>query len=109
MAPSLKETASKNPSQIGDPVSLKAETSSTTPTEGEEGSKTQPQSSAQAAAPSQPGKPGQPAKETGKKSLKEMAESNPTMLGDPVSLKAEKSDGKDPVDHDNGPSGKSKL
>ena len=38
-----------------------------------------------------------------KKSLKEMAESNPTALGDPVSLKAEKSD-TEPTNDDRGAS-----
>ncbi|KAK0930453.1 hypothetical protein LTR29_016698 [Friedmanniomyces endolithicus] len=68
-----KETQSAAPSQLGDPVSLKAETSDSRPTEHDK-----------------------PNDQTEHKSLKEsMQESlkhNPTALGDPVSLKAETSD-----------------
>ncbi|KAH9823686.1 hypothetical protein Tdes44962_MAKER04538 [Teratosphaeria destructans] len=64
-----KET---NPSQLGDPVSLKAETSDNQPTDQD-----------------------RPNKAPEKRSLKEIAqdkmETNPSMLGDPVSLKAETS------------------
>lgn len=76
----LKDLAAANPTQLGDPVSLKAETSSTEPTDQD-----------------------RPNKE--KKSLKEMAEeklkTNPTMLGDPVSLKAETSS-TEPTENDRG-------
>lgn len=62
---SLKDAA--NPSQLGDPVSLKAETSHTQPTEQD--------------------KPNQAPEQH--KSLKQVAqeknETNPSMLGDPVS------------------------
>jgi hypothetical protein len=80
---SLKDTAKDNPTQLGDPVSLKAETSSTEPTE-----KDRPNKSKSA---------------DGHKSLKELAEKNPTMLGDPVSLKAETSD-TEPTENDRGAS-----
>lgn len=82
---SLKELATKNRTQLGDPISLKAETSERNPTEDEKG----------ASSGEDKG---------GRKSLKQMAKENPTMLGDPVSLKAEKTSGSDPTDHDNGPS-----
>ncbi|KAL1586873.1 hypothetical protein WHR41_04194 [Cladosporium halotolerans] len=63
-----------NPSQLGDPVSLRAETSDTKPTPDELGAKS----------------------DQSDKSLKQRAQaklqSNPSQLGDPVSLKAETSD-----------------
>ncbi|KAJ9661891.1 hypothetical protein H2198_001643 [Neophaeococcomyces mojaviensis] len=80
---SLKEKAehklkSGNSSQLGDPVSLKAETSDRVPAESEEGAK------------------------KGHKTLKEVAQdTNPTMLGDPVSLKAETSNS-EPTENDRG-------
>lgn len=79
---SLTDLAKQNPSQIGDPVSLKAETSNTSPTENDRPNKTENKD---------------------KKSLKELAEdklkSNPSALGDPISLKAETSDS-EPTDQD---------
>lgn len=71
MGQTLKEKAeeklkSGNPSQLGDPVSLKAETSDRIPTEDEKG-----------------------AKPAGK-ATNASQDSNPTQLGDHVSLKAEK-------------------
>jgi hypothetical protein len=79
---SLKEKALErlgtNPTAIGDPTSIKSETSSNVPTKDEKGA----------------------GKE--KKTLKEVAqESNPSMLGDPVSLKAETADS-EPTDDDRG-------
>ena len=86
MAPSLKDKAEKslksNPSALGDPVSLKAESSTSEPTKEDKPNK---------------------ADDGDKKSLKQLAESNPTMLGDPVSLKAETSDS-EPTDEDRGAS-----
>lgn len=93
---SLKDTAKDNPSQLGDPVSLKAETSNTEPTEKDR--------------PNKSGREGD-----GHKSLKDLAKENPTQLGDPVSLKAETSN-TEPTENDRGAkkahpekSGKSKL
>ena len=84
------ETAlANNPSALGDPVSMNNETS---PSEHDlKGSSEQQQ---------------QPIKDTQRKgdgkSLKQLAqESNPSMLGDPVSLKAEASDS-EPTDQDRG-------
>lgn len=81
---SLKEKALEklgtNPTQIGDPTSVKAETSDKNPTPEEGG-----------------------AAKKDHKSLKDLAKENPTMLGDPVSLKAEKSDS-EPTDEDRGAS-----
>jgi hypothetical protein len=100
----VDEKNKTNPSQLGDPVSLKAETSDTQPTKDDLGAKG--------------GSGGD-----GKKTLKERAEEklasgNPTQLGDPVSLKAETSD-TEPTPDDRGAlktkkndpngSGKSKL
>ncbi|OQV09835.1 hypothetical protein CLAIMM_13917 [Cladophialophora immunda] len=76
-----------NPSALGDPVSLKAEQSDTSPTEQEKGAQSQALQSHQQ-------------EKTDKKSLKECAEQdlneakkgNRSLLGDPVSLKAEKSE-----------------
>ncbi|KAK5446717.1 hypothetical protein LTS15_009650 [Exophiala xenobiotica] len=84
---SLKESAQSNPTALGDPVSLKAEKSNNEPTEQD-----------------RPNKAGKAGSDSDKKSLKEIAQQdlseakkgNRSMLGDPVSLKAETSD-KDPV------------
>lgn len=90
MGQTLKEKAqnklkSGNPSQLGDPVSLKAETSNRIPTESEKGAQVKEH-----------------------KSLKQVAqESNPSMLGDPVSLKAETSNS-EPTENDRGALGKRK-
>jgi len=78
-----KDTLAKNPTALGDPVSLKAEKSDTQPTE-----KDKPNKSAEAEAERK--RTGGTSE--GKKSLAEAAMSNPTLLGDPVSLKAERSD-----------------
>jgi len=82
---SLKEKAfaklGTNPSQLGDPVSLKAETSDSEPTDQD-----------RSALGNGKGD---------KKSLKDLAKENPTMLGDPVSLKAETADS-EPTDQDRG-------
>lgn len=74
---------SQNPSALGDPISIKSETT-----------------------PSEHDLPGSDIKDSQRKgdgkSLKEIAKaSNPTMLGDPVSLKAETSDS-EPTDQDRG-------
>lgn len=75
---SLADLAKSNPTQLGDPVSLKAETSSTTPTDQDKPNKSPDAAGRNAGGTSE-----------GKKTLAEAAMSNPTMLGDPVSLKAE--------------------
>ena len=86
---SLKDIAKDNPSQLRDPVSLKAETSSKQPTDQDK-----------------------PNKSNEERSLKQIAEGkmkngNPSQLGDPVSLKAETSDS-EPTEHDRGALGTSK-
>lgn len=82
---SLKQIANekneKNPSQLGDPVSLRAETSDTKPTPDDLGAKK--------------GNNDHTANGKGEKTLKQRAEEkldkNPSQLGDPVSMKAETS------------------
>ena len=104
---SLKRTAEdklkSNPSALGDPVSLKSETSDRNPTEDESGcnsNSTSPSddktSNLKASEHDLDQKP-----DKSKQSLKELAESNATMLGDPVSLKAETSDS-EPTENDRG-------
>ncbi|KAL0943402.1 uncharacterized protein CTRU02_201288 [Colletotrichum truncatum] len=92
-----EKATSNNPSQLGDPVSLKAEVSKLVPTEGEQGAKTSgsqgPKGSGAAGAKNSDGSPVQ---DREKKRLKEVAEENneagnPSQLGDPISLKAETS------------------
>lgn len=81
MGQTLKEKAEQklknNPSALGDPVSLKAETSSQTPAESEEG-----------------------APKAGKDTNASQTQ-KPSQLGDQVSLKAEKSDS-EPTEQDRG-------
>ncbi|KAK5006281.1 hypothetical protein LTR28_006675 [Elasticomyces elasticus] len=110
---SLKDLAKENPSMLGDPVSLKAETSTTEPTEHDRG--------AASASPNTSSSPTNNSSSTtttnnnstessnSHKSLKQLAQeklssSNPTMLGDPVSLKAETSE-TEPTPDDRGAAG----
>ena len=92
-----EETLKTNPTALGDPVSLKAETSDTEVGDGDslykQETKTQ-NSNTTGSGEGRNGKGGEGKGEgqAGKKSLKELAKENPTMLGDPVSLKAETSD-----------------
>lgn len=96
----LREKATKslhgpnaNPSQLGDPVSLKAEASDNIPKPDEAGSQSSPPtpSSKSGSSGSSSG--------TGEEKLREKAVkklhgegANPSQLGDPISLKAEQSD-----------------
>lgn len=105
---SLKQIADEknktNPSQLGDPVSLKAEISSTKPTKDDLGAK---------------GEGGKGEKTLKERAQEKMDSGNPSQLGDPVSLKAETSDSeptpddrgalKTGVKNDKVGSGKSKL
>ncbi|KAK4560380.1 hypothetical protein LTR86_005576 [Recurvomyces mirabilis] len=88
-----KETKSAAPSQLGDPVSLKAETSSTQPTDQDKPNEASSKSGG-----------GQTLKEKAEQKLK----SNPSALGDPISLKAETSD-TEPTPDDRGARGTSKT
>ena len=110
---SLKSTAEdklkSNPSALGDPVSLKSETSDKSSKKDESGSQSSSKSSSPSSSNSSSPSSSQSSgmedqaqdKPKEKKSLKELAESNPTMLGDPVSLKAESSDS-EPTKNDTG-------
>ena len=80
----LKELA--NPTQLGDPVSLKAEAADSEPTDQDRGAG---------------GTQAQSTKDSKRPSLKDLAKKNPSMLGDPVSLKAEAADS-EPTDQDKG-------
>jgi hypothetical protein len=104
-AKSLKESAKSNPTALGDPVSLKAEKSDTSPTEqdrpnkstgGIEKDKPNQNHSAQNPTLQPSGKHNESLKEVAKKDLGQAEKGNRSMIGDPVSLKAETSD-RDPV------------
>jgi hypothetical protein len=79
MPSSLKYRASSNiknnPTALGDPISLKAETSDIEPTEND-----------------RPNPEGQSQKNQSHETMKQKLERNPTALDDSVSLKAEKID-----------------
>lgn len=89
----LREKASKslhgpdaNPSQLGDPISLKAEASDNIPKPDEAGSQSSP------TPPSRSDTSGQAGRETlREKAAKKLhgPDANPSQLGDPISLKAE--------------------
>lgn len=114
------ETKTTNPSQLGDPVSLKAEVSNSSPTSQDRGASSSSQSSSvkdslknTAPAPTEGDTNGKG--NGGHQTLRQKAiqklEENPSQLGDPVSLKAEKADSR-PTDQDDGAAGnggKSKL
>ncbi|KAI1177264.1 hypothetical protein F4777DRAFT_209686 [Nemania sp. FL0916] len=96
-APSLRMTATKkshgpgaNPSQLGDPISLKAETSDTLPTDEEAGAGPYFSSSYAYVSfiPPSTATRGETLRE---KAAKKMhgAHANPSRLGDPISLEAE--------------------
>jgi hypothetical protein len=107
-----------NPSQLGDPVSLKAETSNTSPTSQDPGASSSPSSSlkkyigniAPAPTESYANEKGRGDGERGgHKTLRQRAmqklEENPSQLGDPASLKAETA-GSEPTNNDRGPAGR---
>ncbi|KAI2469575.1 hypothetical protein F4781DRAFT_393953 [Annulohypoxylon bovei var. microspora] len=104
MPETLREKATKkikgpdaNPSQLGDPISLKAEQSENVPTDGERGAAETLQSSSSDNKKSS--KNNESVKRDGHEGLREKAvkklhgpQANPTQLGDPISLKAETTD-----------------
>ena len=105
---SLKQSASENPSLIGDPTSLKAEQSETQPRN--ENDSDLPSSTRAIPDSSESQNQGPKGTQTQQKSkqhktLKEAAMENQTMLGDPVSLKAETADSH-PTENDMGASSK---
>ncbi|KAI8280206.1 hypothetical protein K4K56_012330 [Colletotrichum sp. SAR 10_98] len=93
----LKHVAGGNPSQLGDPVSLKAEVSKLVPTEGDQGAQSSGgASNKKGGVLGAKNSDGSPVQDKEKKRLKQIAEENneagnPSQLGDPVSLKAETS------------------
>ncbi|KAK6218893.1 hypothetical protein QIS74_06102 [Colletotrichum tabaci] len=101
-----EKATSNNPSQLGDPISLKAEVSHLSPTEDDLGaaSSSSPKKSSSSSSKQGAGgaagarnSDGSPVAGPEKKRLKQVAEENmeagnPTQLGDPVSLKAETSE-----------------
>ncbi|KAG4433380.1 hypothetical protein IFR05_011140 [Cadophora sp. M221] len=112
------QTNKTNPSQLGDPISLKAETTSHFPTPESQGASNSASSSTKeeikkvAPAPTEGdgGRNGQGKKTLRQKALDKLQE-NPSQLGDPVSLKAETADS-EPTENDRGAAsthGKSKL
>lgn len=102
----LREKASKklhgpdsNPSQLGDPVSLKAETSEHVPKPEEAGARGNSSSSSSSTASTSAQTAGSSSSRAGGETLREKAtkklkgpNANPSQLGDPISLKAETSD-----------------
>ncbi|KAJ9616400.1 hypothetical protein H2200_000118 [Cladophialophora chaetospira] len=111
---SLSDAAKENPTALGDPVSLKAEKSESSPTENDRPNQSSKHPALQGhqqgikqLAPTEQDIDSSTESQSGdkeKKSLKEVAEEdlkgakegNRSMIGDPTSLKAETSDG-DPV------------
>lgn len=89
----LKDAALRNPSMLGDHVSLKAEKADSEPTDQDKGAK------AEVGAHQKLGKEKDISRPEGKGKLKDAAMKNPSLLGDPVSLKAEQSNS-EPTDHD---------
>ncbi|KAL9121050.1 MAG: hypothetical protein Q9187_002394 [Circinaria calcarea] len=77
-----------NPTQLGDHVSLKAEATDSEPTDQDRGAQSSPASSSTGKDTSSENGNNQKAP----KKLKDLAKENPSMLGDPVSLKAETAD-----------------
>lgn len=80
-----------NPSQLGDPISLKAEASNTNPTPAEAGAPPSPSSSSASSFSSSSSPPSGGHEKLREKAAKELhgPGANPSLLGDPVSLRAE--------------------
>ncbi|KAL8791830.1 MAG: hypothetical protein Q9195_005566 [Heterodermia aff. obscurata] len=92
----LRDAAVRNPSMLGDHVSLKAEKADSEPTDQDKGAKTK------VGAHQKPEeKEKNASRPEGKGKLKDAAMKNPSRLGDPVSLKAEQSN-LEPTDQDKG-------
>lgn len=91
----LREKAAKalhgpnaNPSQLGDPISLKAETSDNIPKPDEAGASHSPSGDHPSSSGAAGRRQGETLREKATKKLKG-PDANPSQLGDPVSLKAE--------------------
>ena len=92
----LKDAAVRNPSMLGDHVSLKAEKADSEPTDQDKGARTQAGVHQKLEE-----KEKDVSRPEGKGKLKDAAMKNPSLLGDPVSLKAEQSNA-EPTDQDKG-------
>ncbi|MCJ1314538.1 hypothetical protein MMC25_008220 [Agyrium rufum] len=91
--PKLKDLAMKNVTMLGDPVSLKAEAADSIPTDQDRGASSGvPAPPLPSSSPTPSPQPSSEGSSSRRKPLKELAKENITQLGDPVSLKAEKSD-----------------
>ncbi|KAI1323562.1 hypothetical protein F5Y16DRAFT_336329 [Xylariaceae sp. FL0255] len=114
MPEKLREKAAKklngpdaNPSQLGDPISLKAEASDNVPTDDAKGagssSSNTPSSDSSSSPPPARSPDGGKDETLREKASKKLhgPEANPSQLGDPISLKNETSDGV-PVDRESG-------
>ena len=86
----LKDAAIKNSSMLGDHVSLKAEAADSKPTDEDRGAKSDVGTFKKALP-----------RTKGRGKLKDAAMKNPSLLGDPVSLKAPSADS-EPTDQDRG-------
>lgn len=109
----LREKATKrlhgpdaNPSQLGDPISLKAETSDRNPRQQEAGATI----SSSSPSPPRSTNSEETSKDRKHETLREKAtaklhgpNANPSQLGDPISLKAETTAGKHQGQHDSAP------
>ncbi|KAI1384298.1 uncharacterized protein F4822DRAFT_65558 [Hypoxylon trugodes] len=101
MPETLREKATKkiqgpgaNPSQLGDPISVKAEQSDNVPTEGEKGAGTSHGNNEVRNKNDNTKKGNNDDESLREKAAKKLhgPEANPSQLGDPISLKAETSD-----------------
>ena len=99
----LKDAAVKNPSLLGDPVSLKAENAQSEPTDQDRGAR-----SDEGAYPKPEDKEKEAKKPQAKGKLKDAAMKNPSLLGDPVSLKSENANS-EPTDQDRGAQSSSSI
>jgi hypothetical protein len=108
------ENNETNPSQLGDPISLKSETSNTEPTNQDRGASASSSRNSDtkniARSPTERDTDRKNGGE-GHKTLRQRAmnklEEIPSQLGDPVSLKAEKADS-EPTENDRGAAGKAR-
>lgn len=105
LADSAKDSLKNNPSALGDPVSLKAETADSSPTENDRGAANDKSSLGAGAGAGGNKKSDGHTENDG--SLGAAAMKNPSLLGDPVSLKAEKSQS-EPTEADRGAGRKGK-
>ncbi|KAH9894673.1 hypothetical protein F4778DRAFT_285695 [Xylariomycetidae sp. FL2044] len=106
MPETLREKVSKqlhgddaNPSQLGDPISIKAEQSDNIPTENAKGAQTTGGPGGDDNKDSNPSRDAAAKKPEGGETLREKAtkklhgpDANPSQLGDPISMKAETSE-----------------